>query len=242
MSSLVYRIHQLLSCVLDEVRVGTNLDLFFLLWTLISGRFLPSRGGVFPALSDFGLPEDAVRRSEAALRSGDWEIAPLIEGFERYVTTEGQFELHTYGGYHPVAGDLTAFYRPCLKGCPTKHYCSEAGKALPAIRVGLLARVGSVGGQRWAQPVAFVRSDTEDPSESAHRRRLLQRAKAHLGGEEALVLDRGFPLSEVLEAGLERFVVRLPSNFTARRAPPPPYLGHGRPPEKGKVVRPLERR
>ena len=65
MSIIVYRISALLGAILADVPVGTNLGLFWLLWALISGRFLLSRGAVFPALADGGLPADAVRRSGA---------------------------------------------------------------------------------------------------------------------------------------------------------------------------------
>jgi hypothetical protein len=67
MSTIVYRISVLVGAILADVPVGTNLGLFWLLWALISGRFLLSRGAVFPALADEGLPADAVRRSGAAL-------------------------------------------------------------------------------------------------------------------------------------------------------------------------------
>src|ERR671925_235740 len=67
MSTIVYRMSVLLSAILADVPVGTNLGLFWLLWALISGRFLLSRGAVFPALADGGLPADAVRRSGAAI-------------------------------------------------------------------------------------------------------------------------------------------------------------------------------
>lgn len=241
MSAPVYRIHQLLSCLVEGIRVGTNLDLFLLLWTLLSGRFLASRGGVFPALADFGLPDDAVRRAEAVLNTGHWEIGRLMANFERQVTVESVFQVHRYGGYTPVAGDSTGFYRPRLKDCSTKQYSAEAGKALSAIRLGLLARVGSVGEQRWAQPVACVRAEESDPSEAAHRKRLLRAAQARLANDEALVLDRGFPLAEILAAGIAAAVSRLPANFTARRAEPPAYRGRGPHPKHGEVVRPLSR-
>ncbi len=52
----------LLGAILIDVPVGTNLGLFWLLWALISGRFLLSRGAVFPALADRGLPADCVFR------------------------------------------------------------------------------------------------------------------------------------------------------------------------------------
>lgn len=241
MSLLLYRIHRLLSCVLSTVGVGTNLDLFLLLWTILSGRLLQSRGGVIPALSLFGLSDDAVRRCWAALGYGRWAIADLFEGYRYAVASEGRWEARSYGGFRPVAGDLTGFFRPALKGCPTKHYCAEAGKALPAIPMGLLAKIGTVGSQRLALPVSVLRADPSDPSERGLLLRLLQTAKVLLEADEVGVFDRGFPLKDVLSEGPERFVVRLPKNFTARRATRPPYKGIGRPSEKGEKVRPLPR-
>jgi len=72
MSTIVYRISVLLGAILADVPVGTNLGLCWRLWALISGRFLLSRGAVFPALAAGGLPADAVRRSGAALAYGRW--------------------------------------------------------------------------------------------------------------------------------------------------------------------------
>ena len=133
MSSLVYRVSELLSRVVKGVRVGTNLDLYYLLWMLVSGRMLESRGAVIPGLSAFGLPDDAVRRSAAALAYGVFEIEPLVGNFRKEVEEEGRWEAHEHGGYRPVAADLVGFSRPKLKECPTKHYSSEANKALPAL-------------------------------------------------------------------------------------------------------------
>jgi hypothetical protein len=241
MPSLVYRINQLLSCVLGDVKIGTNIDLFLLFWTLLSGRLLQSRGGVIPALSLFGLPDAVVRRCWAALAYGRWRIPDLLDAFRAQVDAEGRWTPRSYGGYRPVAGDVTGFFRPCLKGCPTKHYCAEAGKALPAIPVGILAKVGAVGDQRLALPVRLVRPTPQEPTERGLLLSLLKTAKEALEETEAGVFDRGFPLSDVLEAGVERFVVRLPQNFTARRASLPEYRGRGRRPTKGKIVRPLSR-
>jgi hypothetical protein len=67
MSALLYRINGILSRVVSHVPVGTNLGLFHLFWTLLSGRLLQSRGAVITARADFGLCAAAVRRAWAAL-------------------------------------------------------------------------------------------------------------------------------------------------------------------------------
>lgn len=63
MAALLYRINDVLSRVISHIPVGTNLGLFHLLWTLLSGRLLQSRGALIPALAEFGLCAAAVRRA-----------------------------------------------------------------------------------------------------------------------------------------------------------------------------------
>jgi len=121
MSTIVYRISVLLGVILAEVPVGTNLGLFWLLWALISGRFLLSRGAVFPALADLGLPADAVRRSGAALAYGRWVIETLVRAWYQVVQQEDRWHAHGYEGFRPVACDLVGFFRPRLSGCLGKH-------------------------------------------------------------------------------------------------------------------------
>ena len=142
MSPIVYRISLLLGAILADVPVGTNLGLFWLLWALISGRFLLSRGAVFPALADGGLPADAVRRSGAALAYGRWAIQTLVRAWHQVVEQEGRWQAHRYEGFRPVACDLVGFFRPRLSGCLGKHYQSGADKALPAIVLAVVAAVG----------------------------------------------------------------------------------------------------
>src|SRR5207249_11028443 len=100
----------------------------------------------------------------------------LVKKGARVVEAEGLWQPHLHDGYQPVAVDITGFYRPRLRGCPTSHYSAAAGKALPAIPLGIIARVGSVGAQRFGVPRGLVRAALDDPSPSAHRRLLLQRA------------------------------------------------------------------
>ena len=209
MSPIVYRMNAVLSRVVQHVPVGTNLGLFHLLWMLLSGRLLLSRGAVIPGLAALGLAalglaEEAVRRAWAALAYGKWHAAQLLEAWAHLVREEQALHAHQYGGYRPVACDLVGFFRPRLQDCPTKHYSSAAGKALPAIPLGIAAREGTVGTQRRAVPCLLVRGEATDTSEADLQLRLLQRANAPLAADEAVVCDRGFPLRQLQEAGLQR--------------------------------------
>jgi hypothetical protein len=241
MSTIVYRISVLLGAILVDVPVGTNLGLFWLVWALISGRFLLSRGAVFPALADGGLPAEAVRRSGAALAYGRWAIEPLVRAWHQLVQQEGRWHAHRYEGFRPVACDLVGFFRPWLSGCVGKHYQSGADKALPAIVLAVVAAVGSVGNVRFPLVRLLLRAEPSDRSEVALQHRALTQAGATLQPEEALVVDAGFGLAALLTGGVPRFVARVARNFTARRNVLPAYKGRGRCPVYGERVRPLPR-
>jgi hypothetical protein len=102
----------------------------------------PEPWGSFPRLTDLGLAADAVRRGWAALAYGRWQTSQWLGAWKPLVREEGCFQAHPYGGYRPVDCDLVGFFRPRLQACPTQHYSCAAGKALPAISVGIAARVG----------------------------------------------------------------------------------------------------
>ena len=241
MPEAVYRMLTLLCALVGTQPMGTNLGLLHLLGMVTSGRLLASRGALFPGLADCGLSARAVRRAWAALGQGDWTRAQVLGHWRAIITQEGQWQPHTHGGYHPVAVDVTGFWRPRLHACPTTQYHQAAGQALPAIPVGLIARVGRVGTQRLALPLAFVRADPADPSPSAHTRLLVREAVRQCAADDVLVLDAGFGLALLAAAAATRSVVRLAKNATCRRATPPAYGGRGRPPTRGTVVRPLPR-
>jgi hypothetical protein len=242
MQEAVYRVLTLVSALVVDVPIGTNLGLLHLFWMLLCGKLLLSRGAIFPGLGAVGLSEGAVRRAWAALGQGRWTSHRLVRQWAVVVEAEGFWQPHRHGGYRPVAVDVTGFWRPRLQGCPTSHYSAAAGKALPAIPVGIIARVGSVGGQRFGLPLGFVRADAADPSPSAHRRALLERAVELQASDDVLVTDREFTVGQVQAAGATVWVTRLLKNVTARRAEPPPYPGRGRPARYGDLVRPLARR
>src|SRR6266700_5800754 len=171
MSTIVYRTSVLLGVILAEVPIGTNLGLFCLLWALISGRFLLSRGAVFPALADGGLSADAVRRSGAALAYGRWAIQTLVKAWHQVVEQEGCWQAHRYAGFRPVACDLVGFFRPRLSGCLGKHYQSGADKALPAVVFAVVAGACSIGTVRFPLIRLILRADPGDPSEIALQHR-----------------------------------------------------------------------
>jgi hypothetical protein len=241
MPALVYRITEVLSAIVSDLPLGTNLGLFHILWTLLSGRLLQSRGALIPALAATGLEPAVVRRAWAAFAGGAWDVSQLIAALQALVRQEGRWHARHCGGYRVVAVDTTAFFRPRLKDCATKHYLSQAGEALPAIPFGLIANVGCVG----TQTVPMVRQVVRAPSATATEAELvsavLSQAATQLASDEAVVVDRGFKIGKLLAAGVPRWVSRVPRNFTARRSALPEYRGKGRRPSHGVLVRPLAR-
>lgn len=242
MSAPVYRITSLLSTLLRHVPLGTNLALFHLLWTLLSGRLLATRGALVPALADAGLSPDAARRAWAALAYGRWHLAALVDTFHEQALAQGRWNPHRHAGYRPVACDLVGFFRPRLHHCPTTHFSPVAGKALPAIPLGIAVRVGEVDGKRVPLLCLIRRADAQETSESQLQRQFVTQMAGLLAADELLVCDRGFPPSQLQEAQVPRWLVRVAKNFTARRAFLPEYSGRGRPPTRGEIVRPLPRR
>src|SRR5439155_24461856 len=70
MPEAVYRTMNLLCPLVAACPLGTNLGLLHLLWMLVSGRLLGSRGALFSGLSECGLTAPATRRAWAALGQG----------------------------------------------------------------------------------------------------------------------------------------------------------------------------
>jgi len=241
MPAIVYRITEVLSAMVIDLPLGTNLGLFHILWTLLSGRLLQSRGALIPAVAATGLEPATVRRAWAAFAHGAWDISQLVAALRTVVRQEGRWHAQHIGGYRVVAVDTTGFFRPRLKNCTTKHFLSQAGEALPAIPFGLIASVGAVADQT----VPLVRQVMRAPSASATEAEMvsavLAQTATQLAPDEAAVVDRGFTLGKLCTAGVPRWVSRVPRNFTARRSVPAAYCGKGRRPSRGAVVRPLAR-
>jgi hypothetical protein len=230
-----------LSQLLASLPIGTNMALLQFMWMLVSGALLPNRGAMFPALKSTGLSDAETRRAWVAFRKGVWQIAVLLHIWQEYVTGLEGWQLHRYEGYLPVTVDVTAFWRPALRNCPSKHFHPAANRALPAVIFGIVGVVGELYGQRIALPRAFERAHPQDPSEKRLWQDILKRVKNGLSADEIAVLDAGVKVSHLQAVEIECYVLRLAKNFTARRNFLPQYAGKGRQPRYGAPVRPLPR-
>lgn len=233
---------QVLEQIVKVIPIGTNLALLQLMWAMITGSFLSSRGAIHSALAWAGFEPEEIRRSWRALRWGQWHIYELVQRFRQQVEQTGPWRSHEYDGYRPVAVDTTAFWRPRLQGWPGKLYRQLAGKAMTGIGFGLIADVGQVGEQRLPLIRAIVRVYNAAESEMSLKERTVAKAADLLQENEVLLHDGGLSLAQLQAAGAARFVVRLGTNCTARRPYLPVYKGRGRPPTRGILVRPLPRK
>jgi hypothetical protein len=231
---------QVLQVVLQTVPMGTNLALLQLLWSILNGSFLSSRGALFPALKLAGFAADESRRSWTALRYGVWRIGDLLATWRNYVQSEGQWVAHDYDGYHPVAADVTAFWRPRLRGWPGKYFNGFISRLFGGVGFALVAEIGEVDGHRLPLLRKIIRAHPQEMSQKKLKDMVLNWLSRHLTENEVTLHDAGAYISDMQAAGVPRYLVRLAKNCTARRNYLPPYRG-GRPPEYGDYVRPLSR-
>lgn len=240
MSAAVEQTIQAIVFVVQVVPIGTNIGLVRLLWVMMNGSFLRSRGAIFPALLMNGFTPAEIRRSWAALAYGSWKIAELLEVWTIYVASRNEWRENRYAGLRVVSIDITGFWRPRLKGWIGKHYHHIVGKALPAVVLGVMVTSGMVQSKRIPLLHTLLRCKPET-NEAAFRIELLKQAAARPDRQEVKVMDGGFKISEIHAAKLLGYVVRMADNCTARRSQLPEYKGRGRRSEYGEIVRPLAR-
>ena len=232
---------QVLKAVVQGVPIGTNLALLHLMWGILNGSFLGSRGAIFPALQDSGFSAQEIRRSWQAMRYGAWSIDELLEAWCSYVQQQGEWQTHEYEGYRPLAVDLTAFWRLRLKGWMGKYFNGIANRMLKGIGFALVVEVGQLAGQRLPLLRKILRADATERSQKQLKLKALSWAGDNLADNEVLVFDAGAHISELEAASVKRYVLRLAANCTARRNQLPEYAGQGRRPQYGQRVRPLPR-
>jgi hypothetical protein len=231
---------QAMAVIMQVVPIGTNIGLVRILWVMVNGSFLQSRGAVFSALHWSGFDEKEIRRSWAALRYGNWEINALLESWQVYVASQNQWRARRYERYRVMSVDMTGFWRPHLCGWLGKHYSNLAQKALPAVVVGVIILSGQVGSQRIPLLRRIVRCQPQ-MRKPDFRAQLLREAATQMALDQVMVVDAEFAIAELQAAAVPRYVVRLATNATARRNQLPAYKGRGRPIVYGEKVRPLPR-
>ena len=213
-----------------------------MMWAMLNGSFLGSRGSIFSGLSLSGFSDEEIRRSWRAFAKGQWSITKLLTAWRDHIFDEGEWKRHNYEGYRAVSVDITSFHRPKLKSWIGKIYQGIAGKALKAIGIGIIADVGSVETQRIAIPRKLLRSKNEEGSEKTLQLDILKWISRHQAPDEVFLFDAGFSLKELQQEGIKRYVIRQAANCTVRRNQLPTYQGKGARPQYGKLIRPLARR
>lgn len=238
--AITHTIH-VLQIIVQTVPVGTNLALLQLMWTILNGSFLASRGAIFPALKANGFTPEESRRIWNAFRHGVWRINDCVTQWRSYVAAEGQWQSHEYEGYRPVAVDWTAFWRFKLKGWTGKMFHSLAGRALCGVGFGVVCQVGHVAGQRIPLLRQIIRTNKTDRSEAKLKADTLRWVRHHLDESEVAIVDAGVEISDMQAVGMEQYVIRMALNCTGRRDYLPAYKGRGCRPKWGEKVRPLPR-
>ena len=116
--------------IVQTVPVGTNISLVRMLWVMVNGSFLGSRGAIHSALDANEFSEAEIRRSWAALRYGSWTIDELLTTWQCHVAATNEWRERRYGGYRVKSVDITGFFRMRLQGKVSQHYNSIAQRAL----------------------------------------------------------------------------------------------------------------
>ena len=242
MPEAVYRMMTLLCALVGPLPIGTNLGLLHLLWMLVSGRLLASRGALFPGLADCGLSERAVRRAWAALGQGGWTSGQLLARWAAPVARGGAVAAARARRLSPGRGrcDRVLAAAPArLPDDPLPPGGGEGAARDPR-------RPHRAGGpRRRAAPGAAAGLRARRP-----RRPRAQRPRAPAGARGGAAVrgrrragagcrlrpgpapgGRGDPLCGA----------RWPRTPPSAGRRPRPTAGAGRPPTRGAVVRPLPR-
>lgn len=240
MVAAVEPIIQAIVGVVQTVPIGTNIGLVRLLWVMVQGSLLVSRGAIHSGLAASGFEQNEISQSWSAFRYGTWQLNELLSNWQVYVSSQNHWRTRRYNGYRVKSVDITGFWRPRLAGQVSKHYHALAQKALPAIVFGVIISAGHIQGKRVPLLQAIVRCPT-DKRGCEFRQLLLQETVKQTATDEITVMDAEFEVAALHTANVQRFVVRMANNCTARLNQLPMPKQKGRPPEYGAVVRPLPR-
>ncbi|MBV7338069.1 hypothetical protein KFU94_59560 [Chloroflexi bacterium TSY] len=97
--------------VLQVTPMGTNVNVMRLMWAMLNGSFLKSRGAIHSALKESGFEDEELRRSWWSFRYGSW-ISQVCWGRGKKKGNGGK----KLEGYRVKSIDITGFWRPKLQG------------------------------------------------------------------------------------------------------------------------------
>lgn len=227
--------------IVQATPIGTNISLVRLMWAMMNGSFLGSRGAIHSALAENGFSDEEVRRGWAALRYGSWSIEELLSEWHLHVAATNEWRVRQYGGYRVKSVDITGFFRSKLQGKVSQHYNGLVGRALPAIVFGVMVSSGQIKEKRVPLVQAIVRCEA-GKREADFRFELLQQVATDAQPDEVTAVDAGFTVTELQTAKVKRYVARMAINCTARKNVLPKYKGRGARPKYGQRIRPLARK
>ncbi len=249
-----YRILELIEQLVSVVSKGTALGLTDLANAMFSGYFIESGGAITPAIEaflhrqikDVKKREARTRRGAKALTYGSYNLKELMNKLQDLIKAEGLWKATIIQGFRVLSVDFTGFRRMAVKKLNAKAYFSDAGKAVHAVPIGMIASVGEVNGQRVALLKNATVADLEVNDESAHIKQLYKQVSIELDNDEIAVFDAGFRLVGAVEAGISHCLIRQAKNITfgatagkipertSKKGPTPSQY-------KAEIVRPLER-
>lgn len=232
-----------LEFLVKPIQVGTNFALLQLMWVILNGSFLHSRGAVHSALANSHYDRQTIQRCWRVLRYGVWSIEELLLRWQCWAEQETAWQPHCHDGWQPVAFDITTFWRPKLTNWLGRGFHRLAGRLMPGVAFGVVVRVGSIAGQRIPLLSSLIRTPLTATDEQWLEDKLLRRAREQLSPQEVALFDAGFDLSAIQAAQIAHFVVRMARNCVLRRndLPPSEPGKRGAKRKYGDRVRPLAR-
>lgn len=232
-----------LEYLVKPIQIGTNLALVQLMWSILNGSFLHSRGAIHSALLHSQYDRQTIQRCWRVIRHGVWSIEELLWRWQQWCEQETTWQPHQHGGWQPVAFDITTFWRPKLKKWQGRGFHRIAGKLMPGVSVGVVVRVGQIEGQRIPLLLKLIRASKTDTDERPIEKKLLTHACDQLASHDVALFDAGFKLSAIQAAGVTNYVVRMARNCVLRRnyVPPDEQGKRGAKRKFGDCVRPLAR-
>ena len=116
MPALVYRITEVLSAIVIELPLGTNLGLFYILWTLTQRSVAAKPWGADPGLGSYRLGAGRGAAGVGGVRPRRLGYFPADRRpAGGGAAGRGRWHAQHIGGYRVVAVDTTGFFRPRLK-------------------------------------------------------------------------------------------------------------------------------